>query len=385
MTSGEQHDFDLIICGAGPVGLAAAGLLRRRGLSGARIAVVDLKTPAQAATDPRTLALSYGSRQILDELGAWDAIGRAATAIGQIHVSRRGHFGRTLLDRRDYALPALGYVARYGVLSRALDDALAGDGFTAFRPGEVTTLAEEADHVAVLLADGRRLGAPLVIQAEGGMSGQQADKTTRRDYQQLAMIAHVKTDAPVPHRAFERFTDEGPLALLPQDDGYALVWCARPDTAQRLLALPDSEFLTALEAAFGQRVGRFTAISPRHAYPLGLNARPSQTPRVAAIGNAAQTLHPVAGQGLNLGLRDARVLADLLVRDCSPAAFQQFHLQRQGDRDLTIGLTDLMARVFASAPQGSLTQGLLGLSLGAIDLLPVARDALARQMMFGRR
>lgn len=378
-------DFDLIICGGGPVGQSVATLLARRGRPAARIAVVDMKTPQQAAQDPRTIALSYGSRQILDELGAWNALGRSATTIEQIHVSRRGHFGRTLLDRKDYRLPALGYVARYGQLSSALADATAPLGLAGFRPAEVAALAEEDDHVAVSLQDGRVLRATLAIQAEGGLFGQQRQKSLQRDYQQLGLIAHVHADRPIPHRAFERFTDEGPLALLPQDDGYALVWCVRPATGERLLALDDDAFLAALNEAFGDRVGRFTRVSARHAYPLGLNAGPGQSRRVVAIGNAAQTLHPVAGQGLNLGLRDARVLADVLARDLSPQALQAFERRRGGDRGLTIRLTDLMARAFAGSPQGSPLQAALGLSLGAIDLLPAARDLLAEQMMFGRR
>ncbi|MBP0600239.1 FAD-dependent monooxygenase [Herbaspirillum sp. LeCh32-8] len=378
-------DFDLIICGGGPVGQSVAGLLAQRGRTAARIALVDMKTPEQAAQDPRTIALSYGSRQILAELGAWDAVEKRATAIEQIHVSRRGHFGRTLLDRKDYQLPALGYVARYGDVNQALVNATAAMGLSFLRPAEVAALAEEEDHVAVSLQDGRVLRATLAIQAEGGLFGEQKQKNVQRDYQQLGLIAHVHADQAIAHRAFERFTDEGPLALLPQDDGYALVWCVRPATGEALLALDDAAFLAALSQAFGQRVGCFTRVSPRLSYPLGLTAGPGQTRRVVAIGNAAQTLHPVAGQGMNLGLRDARVLADVLARDLSPQALQAFERQRGGDRGLTIRLTDLMARVFAGSAQGSPLQTALGLSLGAIDLLPTARDLLAEQMMFGRR
>jgi len=385
MTGGALFDFDLIICGGGPVGLATAAMLAARGADMSRIALVDQKQPAHAATDPRTIALSYGSRQIIEELGAWPAIARSATAIEQIHVSRRGHFGRTLLDRRDHALPALGYVARYGAVNQALDSVVVASGVQLLRPAEVVALEQLEDHVVVRLRDERSITASLAIQAEGGVFGQQLQKNLQRDYRQMALIAHVQVDAPIPHRAFERFTDEGPLALLPQDDGYALVWCVSPSSAEHLQALDDAAFLAALGRTFGQRLGKFTAIGARHAYALGLNAGVEPGARMVAIGNAAQTLHPVAGQGLNLGLRDARVLAGLLAHEHTPQALRTFAERRRIDRRLTVGLTDTMARIFASAPQGSLTQALLGLSLGTIDLVAPARDLLAQQMMFGRR
>jgi 2-octaprenyl-6-methoxyphenol hydroxylase len=207
----------------------------------------------------------------------------------------------------------------------------------------------------------------------------------RRDYDQTAIVAHVRTSAPIAHRAFERFTDEGPLALLPQDDGYALVWCGRPANIEKLAALPDMVFLAELEQAFGSRLGRFLSVSHRNTFPLGLNAHPATSARTVAIGNAAQTLHPVAGQGLNLGLRDATVLAGLLARDATPAMLERFAQVRQSDRSVTITLTDTMARVFASAPNSAFSQTVLGLGLGIVDAFKPAKRLLAEQMMFGRR
>jgi 2-octaprenyl-6-methoxyphenol hydroxylase len=375
-------DFDIAICGAGPVGLALAALLVRRGADPARLALVDAKTVEQAATDPRSIALSYGSRQILEDVGAWPS---AVNAIHQIHVSRRGHFGRTLIDCQDFALPALGYVSRYGVLTTSLANAASRAGITSLRPAQVTSTAERPDDVELLLADGRSVTAQIAVQAEGGVFSGQGARPLSRAYDQTAIIAHVSASAPIAHRAFERFTDEGPLALLPQDDGYALVWCVKPDSAATLMTLADAAFLAALQQAFGARLGRFTGISQRNAYPLGLNAHPAVSARTVAIGNAAQTLHPVAGQGLNLGLRDATVLASLLAQDASPAMLEQFSRMRQSDRSLTIQLTDTMARVFASAPDGAISQTLLGMSLGLIDAFKPARQLLANQMMFGRR
>lgn len=375
-------DFDIAICGGGPVGLALALLLVKRGTAASRIAVIDAKPVEQVAKDPRSIALSYGSRQILEEVGAWPL---AADAIHDIHVSRRSHFGRTIIDREEYGVPALGYVARYGTLVASLAGALEHTAVTSLRPTHVTSTTEHADAVELRLGDGNAVTTRFMVQAEGGVFSEQDARTVRRDYGQTAIIAQVTASAPIPHRAFERFTEEGPLALLPQDGGYAMVWCVRPETASRLQALPDALFLAELGNAFGTRLGRFVAATPRVTYPLGLNAQNIATARTVAIGNAAQTLHPVAGQGLNLGLRDAAVLSRLLSQDFSSAALERFATQRQTDRNLTIRITDTMARIFASAPDGAPTQAVLGLSLGLIDAIKPAKRLLAEQMMFGAR
>ncbi|MDM5181007.1 FAD-dependent monooxygenase [Massilia sp. DJPM01] len=375
--------FDVAICGAGPVGMALAALLARRGMDSARIGLIDAKALGTAMSDPRSIALSYGSRLLLEEIGAWPL---PASAIHQVHVSRRGHFGRSLIDRGEHGVEALGYVARYGDLVSALSAACERAGVVAMRPARVAGHAERADGVGLTLDDGRALDAAVVVQAEGGVFGEQDARSRTHDYRQTAVIARVSASAPLAHRAYERFTGEGPLALLPQDgaDGhqYALVWCVRPERAQALLALDDAAFLAQLGEAFGQRLGRFTATGARSAYPLGLNAEPAATKRTVAIGNAAQTLHPVAGQGLNLGLRDAAVLARLLVREAGPAAVSAFASERQSDRKLVVELTDSMARAFAHEGPG---QALLGLSLGLLDTFNPAKNLLGEWMMFGRR
>jgi 2-octaprenyl-6-methoxyphenol hydroxylase len=373
----------IAICGAGPVGMALAVMLVRRGVAAERIALIDAKPLAEVVADPRSIALSYGSEQVLEQCGAWPL---PATPIHQIHVSRRGQFGRTLMDRAEHKLPALGYVTRYGELVAALAAACAAAGVHPLRPARVSALIEEDDGVRITLEDGAALEVAIAVQAEGGVFGTQAARATQRDYQQSAVIARVAASAPIAHRAFERFTDEGPLALLPQEgtDGmqYALVWCASPERAAQLLALDDAAFLHELGAMFGTRLGVFTKVSKRGSYPLGLNADVAPGARTVAIGNAAQTLHPVAGQGLNLGLRDAAVLARLLAIGATPAQLQAFASARQPDRKLTIGLTDTMARIFADS--GPL-QAVLGLGLGAIDAVAPARMILAELMMYGRR
>ncbi len=380
---GPENDdvahYSVAICGAGPAGMALAALLVQRGVAPARIALVDARPLDAACDDPRTLALSWGSRQILGQIGAWPV---PATDIHEIHVSRKGAFGRSMISRDEHRVPALGYVTRYGDLVSVLAGVIERLGIVALRPARVTGLEETAGHVQLSLEGGRTVTAAIAVQAEGGLFGAQAGKQATRDYGQSAIIAHVEASAPVAHRAYERFTDEGPLAMLPQGDGYSMVWCVRPDSAQELLSLDDAAFLARLNATFGERLGRFTGATRRLAFPLGLNAGVAGTARTTAIGNAAQTLHPVAGQGLNLGLRDATVLARLLARGATPDNLADFAALRRQDRDLIVRLTDTMARVFANT---SPLQPALGLSLAAIDLFTPARSVLAELMMYGRR
>lgn len=380
----EELNVDVAVCGAGPVGMALAALLAGRGVAGKRIALIDAKSLGQAISDPRSIALAWGSRMLLEELKAWPL---PATAIHEIHVSRRGRLGRSLMDRAEHKLPALGYVARYGDVVDALARSCESAGVTVIRPARVQSIDERGDGVALTLDDGRVLQAAVAVQAEGGIFGQQQDRSIKRDYGQTGVIARISASNPIPFRAFERFTEEGPLALLPQEgkDGhqYALVWCVKPGRAARLVELDDAAFLAELGEAFGSRLGRFTGVSTRVAYPLGLNADARATSRTVAIGNAAQTLHPVAGQGMNLGLRDAAVLARVLAQEgAGPRAVARFVDERQHDRRLTISITDAMARLFTDT--GPL-QSLFGLSLAALDTVKPARMLLAELMMFGHR
>ncbi|MFJ4288365.1 UbiH/UbiF/VisC/COQ6 family ubiquinone biosynthesis hydroxylase [Cupriavidus sp. NPDC089707] len=399
---------DIAIVGGGPVGLALACQLLRT--TDWRIALIDAATPARAARDPRAIALSHGSRQLLEQIGAWPVPG---SPIEHIHVSQRGRFGHVRLHHDDYGVPALGYVVRYGDLCDVLERALAravqacpADRLQRIfetridqieQPPSAST-GDDADGGTVQLTgtahDGQvaRFTSRVAIQAEGGLFHEQARHQGRgartRDYGQTAVIAHVACSRPQPGWAWERFTEEGPLALLPHDEhgvaGYALVWCCPPEQAARRLALPDAEFALELGRAFGDRMGYFTLAGKRHAFPLGLNAAPvTVSGRVAAVGNAAQTLHPVAGQGLNLGLRDAFALADSLRAACTPQALQAFASRHRLDRAVTIGVTDLLPRLFG-VPY-PLAAHARGASLAALACLPPLRHALARHMMFGMR
>ncbi len=394
-------DVDVAIAGAGPVGAAFALFLRERGVPADRIALFDARSADAAAADDRMIAISEGSATLLARLGAWhDGERPHAAAIRTIHVSHRGRFGRTVIDARDYGVAALGHVVRHGDLVRALDGALAARGIAVRRPARVAAVEPDGDALRVTTDGAVALAARHVVHAEGGLFGAQQRRAIHRDYGQSAVTTFVTLAEPVSEplaaTAFERFTEHGPIALLPAFDGtrrgYAVVWCGTPDDAAARASLDDRAFADALHDAFGDRLGRFVATSPRRTYPLGLNAvdRPARarTPRGVefAIGNAAQTLHPVAGQGLNLGLRDAHALAALLARagdDDAPTLAARFVRARRVDRATTVNLTDFMPRVFSSTrapvPQAR------GWTLALLDVVAPLRGVFARQMMNGRR
>ncbi|WP_144147854.1 UbiH/UbiF/VisC/COQ6 family ubiquinone biosynthesis hydroxylase [Paraburkholderia sp. BCC1884] len=394
----QPVDFDVTIVGAGPVGLALAGWLARRSATEAlKIALVDAREPEDSIADPRAIAVSHGSRMILEPL-RWPA---EATAIQRIHVSQRGHFGRTLIDHAEHGLPALGYVLRYGSIVHGLAEAVHGSKVHRFHSTSAAAPTQEPDGVTLPIETAgvtRTLRTRILVNAEGGLFGDQkqgkkADKDPAengtRDYGQTALVGTVTVSAPRPHVAWERFTSQGPIALLPMGGvrgaEYALVWCCAPEEAARRAQLSDDDFLRELGAAFGDRMGRFTRISGRASFPLGLNAVETLVNgRIVAIGNAAQTLHPVAGQGLNLGLRDAHSLADALSAEGpTPLALAAFAQRRALDRRLTIGATDTLARLFTVdfAPLAIVR----GLALTALEFVPPVKTALARQMMFGQR
>ncbi|MDN7898630.1 UbiH/UbiF/VisC/COQ6 family ubiquinone biosynthesis hydroxylase [Burkholderia cepacia] len=390
-SSPATPDYDLAIVGAGPVGLALAGWLARRSATQhASIALIDAREPAASANDPRAIAVSHGSRVLLDTL-AWPA---DATPIEHIHVSQRGHFGRTLIDRDEHDVAALGYVVRFGSLVQALAGAVRGTRVDWLTSTTARAPQQDADGVTLTL-DGpqgeRTLRARIVINAEGGLFHEQRADTGkhRRDYGQTAIVGTVTVSAPRPNVAWERFTHEGPLALLPlggpRQAEYSLVWCCTPDEAARRAALPDDAFLRELGSAFGARMGDFVAIAGRASFPLGLNAAQTLVNgRVAIVGNAAQTLHPVAGQGLNLGLRDAHTLVDTLsTQGFEATALATFNARRALDRRFTIGATDTLARLF-TIDSGPLPL-LRGAALTALEFVPPLKKAIARQMMFGQR
>lgn len=375
----ERHD--LAIVGAGPVGMTLALALKDAGLD---IVLVDARPRGAARQDPRVLALSHGTRLTLERLGIWPHL--QATPIETIHVSHQGGLGRSLLQAAEYGLPALGYVAAAGDLATALDDALATAGIPVRDNASVSGLAAGAEDVLISLADGSHLSARLAACAEGAIQGTD-DDLVERDYGQHAVISIATPAEAHGQRAWERFTPQGPLAVLPCGSGCAIVHTAAPGEADALMALDDQAYLARLQAHFGTRL-RFASVGPRNRYPLLLRYRPNPVgQRTVWLGNAAQTLHPVAGQGYNLALRDVWSCAQTLLRaGGDPGAadtLAAYARARQLDRQGTIRFTDGLVRLF-STPAPALKH-LRGAGLFALDLLPPARHFVAKRMMFGAR
>src|SRR5450759_3969172 len=377
---------DILIAGGGPVGAALALALEGSGhsvvLAEARSADPGGARSANSG-DARPIALSYASRLILERLNAWS--GLPVTPIETIHVSQQGGFGRTLIRAADCGLPALGYVASYNELQQSLLAApcsarrLFGARLTAF----------DGTTAAVQTQDGEFAFAPrLTVFADGArIADGRAAPAYSKDYRQTAVVAWVKTAQAHRGRAWERFTPEGPLALLPHAARYGLVWTTNPDRAARLCALDTPAFLAELHASFGDRLGAFIEAGERAGFPLALRyQRDEARPHCLSVGNAAQTLHPVAGQGFNLGLRDAWELARLArdARDPGSDSFcAHYRRARALDRRAGIQFTDSLVGLFSNSdPLLKLGRGA---GLLALDLLPFARRFVARRMIYGAR
>jgi 2-octaprenyl-6-methoxyphenol hydroxylase len=395
----DTPTYDIAISGAGPAGSALALILASKAPNPGRIAVMGRHFAAAAGaaaavaasagattegrqTDPRTLALNHGSRVLLEQLGAWPD---AAASIDIVHVSQRGRLGRTLIDSGELGVPRLGSVVAYDALLACLHNALRESGVALIDAAPTQQVV--GGHVEMDVGD-QCISAALAVQSDGSRP-----KGIRRDYKQHAVLAVLRASRPRKGWAFERFTDEGPLAMLPHPDGndlYAAVWCCPPTQAAHIMALDKADFEHELHSQFGDRLGRFDCIGERHVFPLALHAGPSLiNARTVAIGNAAQTLHPVAGQGLNLGLRDAAQLGQALTPwlarpDTDPThRLAQFARTRRPDRWLTAGITDFLPRIFAT--RNPLVEHAGGAALLALDLLPPLRNTLARQLLQGLR
>ncbi|MBT2987569.1 MAG: 2-octaprenyl-6-methoxyphenyl hydroxylase [gamma proteobacterium symbiont of Ctena orbiculata] len=387
--------FDLLIVGGGMVGVSLAHAVSGLGY---RIGVIEawpLESSAQPSFDDRVIALSWGSRVILEAMGVWRAVERAAEPIQDVHISDRGHFGFTRLSHHQEGVAALGYVVTARALGKALmEDMAERQAIELICPAKLKSFSISENEVEVRIeqdASEQRLSTSLLVAADGGDSQVRqflSIPLREKPYGQTAIIANLRAEQPHRGIAYERFTDTGPLALLPmRDDRLSMVWTARDKEVADLMALRDEAFLLRLQDRFGYRLGRLSELGKRSAYPLRLRQAAEQVrSRVALIGNAAHAIHPVTGQGFNLGLRDVAVLADLLFdasqRGQDPGddtLLKAYASWRKRDQNSVALITDTLARLFAN-PFGPLRL-VRNLGMVGLDLAPSLKHLVARQFM----
>jgi 2-octaprenyl-6-methoxyphenol hydroxylase len=412
---------DVAIIGGGMVGASLAVALAGTGISTMLVEGTAPGSKTQPSFDDRTTALGNASRRIFHGLGVWDRLAPEAAAIRTIHVSDAGHFGFARLNAAEQGIDAFGYVVPNRLIGAALWERLQGAKDVLLRVPARPERVEIGDQgVTFMLAGntpagnssvgntpsgegsaGESVTARLVVAADGAHSvvraaaGIEADV---EDYDQIAIVANVAADRPHDGTAYERFTQSGPLAVLPLHDGsYGVIWTCAPARAAEVLSLDNNSYLRELQERFGWRAGRFVRAGVRASYPLKLTrAATTVATRTVLIGNAAQALHPVAGQGFNLGLRDAAMLAEVIVGARSAAAagagwnatagdgadvgspelLRQFAAWREGDRNGVVRFTDGLVKMFADTRPGAGVLRNLGLLL--FDLSPPAKSALAR-------
>jgi 2-octaprenyl-6-methoxyphenol hydroxylase len=383
---------DVAIIGGGLVGaslaLALQGEARKRGW---RVVLIEPFAPGdgyQPSYDARSTALSYGSRLIYEGLGLWPAIAQQATAIERIHVSDRGRFAAARLSAEQEGVPALGYVVENAWLGHCLWQALDPEVIQWRCPAQVERMEPTTEGYRLTLDDETLIDCSLAILADGGRSSlreQLGISVNQRPYDQTALIANITPERDHAGEAFERFTESGPLALLPlSDKRCALVWTHPSRDVERLLKLDERAFLAELQQAFGYRLGALKQVGARVPYPLVLIEAAEQIrANLVVLGNAAHSLHPIAGQGFNLSLRDVRALADTLSASAAPlgdlATLQRYAGIQAGDQTRTVAFSDQVTRLF-STDQPLLAAG-RNLGLLGLELLPPAKRWFARQAM----
>lgn len=397
---GEAH-CAIAIAGGGLVGATLALALGRAGASVFLLEARAAQAQGNAAFEARPIALSQSSRRILQSLGVWDGLAQAVTPITRIHVSDRGHFGVARLCAEDHGVDALGYVLSAEALARALQAALQSlDAVSVLRPAVVTEAVPAGDLALRLSIEGgaaaqqagpARVHTKLMVLCDGGRSPLRVElgiPAREQDYGQWAVTARVEARSHHGGVAFERFTNHGPLALLPMHGHHCgLVWSMDAERSERLLALDDGDFLAVLTERFGTRLGGFLSVGPRSAFPVRMiTASQIVGERLAIIGNAANHLHPVAGQGLNLGVRDASALAEM-VTACvraggdpgDPALLSAYARWRRDDQRRVGRATDALVRLFSNRFAPLVVAR--GLGLLAFDLLPPVKRHFARHAM----
>ena len=379
---------DVAIIGAGPVGGTLALAIADADLS---VVAFDAREPGATLRGDRSLAISHGARLIFERLGIFarlSAMPGAVTPIVTVDISQAGGFGVMRLRASELDVPALGYVVSYRALQAAIDDQLARTGTCVRFASPVTSVTGMPTHASVSVgAQGETIAARLAVVADGTGTAVAGIARERREYGQVALVAKVTTEAPHGGAAYERFTPTGPVALLPENGHYGLVWTLSPGAALRALALPEAQFIDELRHHFGARRNDFTSVTERRTFPLALEyARPSTASHCVLIGNAAQSLHPIAGQGFNLGLRDAYELAQVINR--SPRSeigersmIARYAARRSVDRYAGIAFTHGLARIFAL--DAAIFRWPRGIGLALLDALPPAKRAFTRAMLFG--
>jgi 2-octaprenyl-6-methoxyphenol hydroxylase len=388
------EQFDIAVIGGGMVG---ASLAVAAAAAGRRIVLIEGMAPdssAHQSFDERTTALGNASRRILETLGVWSGVADHCGVIRAIHVSDAGRFAFAHLNAREQGIEAFGFVVPNRVLGAALWQQIrANERISVYMPATVESVSADAAGVTVRLAgEGTVLHARLAVGADGAHSAVRRDAgitASESDYEQVAVVANVAADTPHDGTAFERFTSSGPLALVPLRDGsYTLIWARSAQAAAATLAASEADFLQLLQQHFGWRVGKFIRVGRRASYALKLTrADATVAQRTVLIGNAAQSLHPVAGQGFNLALRDVAALAELLAADGDPGAaalLAAFAQGRDEDRRGVTRFTDGLIRMFGDSRAP--VRFARGAGLLLFDLLPPAKSALARVSLgFGGR
>jgi len=382
----------LAIIGGGLVGASLALALQDGARArGWRIHLIEPFEPGheyQPSYDARSTALSYGTRLIYQRLGLWEHIAERAEPILRIHVSERGSFGAARLDCTREGVEALGYVVENAWIGHCLWQALDDQVVIRHCPAEVERLEPGATGYRLSFTDGQQLECDLTVLADGGRSGlreQLGIQVSRRPYGQTALIANITPGKPHGGLAFERFTEDGPMALLPlQDDRCALVWTRSQADAARLAQAHEAVFLGELQEAFGYRLGALQQVGARHLYPLTLiEAEEQVRSGLVVLGNAAHSLHPIAGQGYNLSLRDVEALSVALLRSDAAlgdlAVLQEYARRQRLDQRVTVGFSDQVTRLFGDS--GRLVAAGRNLGLLGLDLMPAAKRWFARQAM----
>lgn len=382
----NESQCDVAIIGGGPVGAALALALQGNGL---QVVLLEARESEVNTTDPRALALSYGTRLLLQRLGAWDAL-RDVSGIKVIEVTQKQTTGQTTLRAEEMKVSDLGYVLPYTMLHAALQKGLANSDVSCIYGAMVSELRHTNDAAVIEYqhqGQSHSLVARLAVAADGGKLLEASHPPQITDYGQSGIIAHVTSSQANTGKAFEHFTTQGPMALLPYLDGYELVLTATYEAAQDMLMWDDATFLAYLQDHFGDRVGAFVSIGKRSCYPLRLKRAPDITfPHTVLIGNAAQTLHPVAGQGFNLGVRDAWELAQVILDSApenigSAAMCAAYRKSRRLDRNAGIRFTDGLVRVFSN--DLPLLGQMRSAALSLLEAFPMARKFVAKRMMFG--